>query len=70
MAVTQIDNLEKVKLDSEFSLVHSMNEQQLKNLADDYEMLKSRMVREIHDIADKLSFLYSEIRQKSPRGLR
>lgn len=69
MAVNQIDNLEKVKLDSEFSLVHSMDEHQLKKLADDYEMLKSKMIREIHDIADRLSFVYSQIHQKNPRGV-
>lgn len=69
MAMTQIDNLEKVKLDSEFSLVHSMGEKDLKRLADDYEMLKARMIREIHDVSDKLTFIYSEIRQKSPRGV-
>jgi hypothetical protein len=45
-----------------------MTEKDLKLLADDYEMLKLKMVREIHDISEKLSFIYSEIRQKSPRG--
>lgn len=69
MAINQSVNLEKIKLDSQFSLVHSMNEQDLKRLADDYEMLKARMVREVHDIADKLSFIYADIRQKSPRGV-
>lgn len=69
MAVTQIDNLEKLKLDSEFSLVHSMSEKDLKRLADDYEMLKARMIREIHDISDKLTFIYADIRQKHPRGV-
>lgn len=69
MAINQSVNLEKIKLDSQFSLVHSMNEKDLKRLADDYEMLKARMVREVHDIADKLSFIYADIRQKSPRGV-
>jgi len=68
MAMTQIDNVEKLKLDSEFSLVASMNLAQLERLNDDYEMLKSRMVREIHDIADKLEFLYSELRTRRARG--
>jgi len=61
MAVTQIDNLEKVKLDSEFSLIYYMNEKQLKDLADEYEMLKSSLTRQIVDIADKLSFIYARI---------
>lgn len=69
MAINQSVNLEKIKLDSQFSLVHSMNEKDLKRLADDYEMLKARMVREVHDIADKLSFIYADIRQKSPRSV-
>lgn len=62
-------SLEKVKLDSQFSLVYCMSEKDLKLLADDYEALKLKMIREIHDVSEKLSFIYSEIRQKSPRGI-
>lgn len=66
--MTQIDNIEKLKLDSEFSIHYSMPFVELQRLADDYEMLKARMIQDIHDISDKLTFLYADIKSKSPRG--
>lgn len=49
-------------LDSQFSLIDSLNIDQIEDLTNGYEAFKLQVLNHFHDTNDKLEFLYQLIR--------
>lgn len=56
---------EKAALDSQFSLVSTMSIKQLEELILGYQAEKTRRIAALHDVTDKLEFLYELVRLRT-----
>lgn len=53
---------DKKILDSQFSLIDSLNIDQIEDLTNGYEAFKLQVLNHFHDTNDKLEFLYQLVR--------
>lgn len=52
------ENLEKKRLDADFSLLNSLGPAELRSLAAGYEKIRTALLNDILDIADRTEMIY------------